>query len=295
MKKIVISLAVCTSLLLAADVATDQSQLKNEIKQTKEQIKVLDEKIKTLEGQLPPNEKIMTHTELGFIQTQGNTDSTTFNLDLKAKKGWGNHSLEISSDAQYAIDSGVETKNKYAVELEYGYALKNDLFITYLAGYKKDMFSGYDYQAYTGPGLKYTTIKTKNHLLNIEGSFLYSQDDIEDTQYDSSGNTISYPNSDNVAVASTTYGEIDNYASYRVKAIYNWQMLKNLKFDQELSYKSDFDDSSMSFIYSKTALSSRLSRIFSAGISYKVDYSNSPQAGIEYADRTFTANLIIDY
>jgi putative salt-induced outer membrane protein len=267
MQKIVISLAVCTSLLLAADASP--------VKAEKEDIK--------------------THTELGFVQTQGNTETTTFNLDLKAKKAWGKHNLEISADAQYAIDSGDETNNKYAVELEYGYALKDDLFITYLAGYKKDRFSGYDYQAYTGPGLKYTAIKTEKHTLNVEGSFLYSQDDIEDTQYDSSGNTISYPNSDNTVVASTTYGEIEDYASYRAKTVYNWQILENLKFEQELSYRSDFEDSSVSFIYSKTAFSSKLSKMFSAGISYKIDYSNSPQAGKEYTDRTFVANLIIDY
>jgi len=49
------------------------------------------------------------------------------------------------------------------------------------------------------------------------------------------------------------------------------------------------------FAFSKTALSTKFSDIFSAGISYKVDYSNSPATGKEYTDRTFTANLIIDY
>jgi hypothetical protein len=44
----------------------------------------------------------------------------------------------------------------------------------------------------------------------------------------------------------------------------------------------------------KTTLTSKLSDIFSAGLSYKVDYVNLPSVQ-EYADTTFTANAIIDY
>lgn len=295
MNKIVLSLVVASSLLMASEVAKDQEQLKKDIAQSKAEAKALSEKIKKLEAQLPPNEQLMTHTELGFIQTQGNTKTETFNLELKAKKGWGNHLLKFSLDAQYALDNDNETKNKYATELEYAYKLTDKLSATYLIGFKQDKFSGFDYQAYTGPGLKYNAIKTKAHILDIDGSILYSEDNVEDTNYDALGNIIAYPNPDNIATASTTYGAINRYGSYRVKGVYAWQMLTNLKFDQELSYRAELKDLTVFFVTSKTAFSSKINSTFSAGISYKVDYVNSPPTGKENTDKTFTANLIIDY
>jgi len=295
LNKIVLSLVVVSSLLMASEVAKDQEQLKKDIAQSKAEAKALSEKIKKLEAQLPPNEKLMTHTELGFIQTQGNTQTETFNLDLAAKKGWGKHLIKFSLDAQYALDSENETKNKYATELEYGYSLTDRLSATYLIGFKQDKFSGFDYQAYTGPGLKYLLIKTTKHNLALDGSILYSQDNVEDTKYDALGNIIAYPNPSNTPVASTTYGAINNYGSYRAKGVYAWQMLTNLKFDQELSYRAEFNDSTVFFATSKTAFSSKINSTFSAGISYKVDYVNSPPTGKENTDKTFTANLIIDY
>nr|WP_321267346.1 DUF481 domain-containing protein [uncultured Sulfurimonas sp.] len=293
MKKIVLSVVVASSLLMASDVA--QEQLKKEIAQSKADAKALAEKIKKLEAQLPPNENLVTHTELGFIQTQGNTQTETFNLDLEAKKGWGKHLVKFLFDAQYALDNKNETKNKYATELEYAYSLSDRLSATYLVGFKKDKFSGFDYQAYTGPGLKYLVLKNKKHNLTVDGSILYSQDDEEDTNYDAAGNVIDYPNPDNIATASTTYGPLDNYGSYRVKGVYAWQILDNLKFNQDLSFRARFNDSTIYFVTSKTAFSSKINSTFSAGISYKVDYVNSPPSAKETADRTFTANLIIDY
>ncbi len=265
MKKIVLSALVASSLVMAS------------------------------EPDLVKDDALVTHTEFGYIETQGNTKTKTFNLDAKVKKGWSRHIFELSFDGQYAEDKHVETKNKYLIELEYDYDITDRFAFNYLVGYKQDKFSGYDYQFYTGPGVKYKAIVSKAHNLNIEGNILYSQDSKESIYYDAKG-TIEYPNATNrVPTGVLEYGTTNDYASYRAKAVYNWQILKNLKFDQELSYRAEFKKAENYFVFSKTALTSKFTDIFSAGISYKVDYVNSPPKGKEYTDRTFTANLIIDY
>ena len=295
MKKIILSTLVASSLVMASEVAENQEQLKIDIAAAKAEAKASAAKVKELEAQLPPNEKLMTHTELGFIQTEGNTKTKTLNLELDAKKGWDKNLVMFSFDAQYAEDNNIESKNKFATELEYGYQFKEKLSITYLVGYKEDKFSGFNYQAYTGPGLKYLLLKTSKHNLNLEGSILYSIDDVEDTKYDAFNNIIAYPNPNNTATASILRGATNEYSSYRAKAAYAWQMLSNLKFDQELTYRSEFEDSKNYFVFSKSALSSKINSIFSAGISYKIDYVNTPPSGKKNTDKTFTANLIIDY
>ncbi len=217
---------------------------------------------------------LVTHTELGYIKTDGNTETQTFNLDAKAKKGWGKHIANLLIDAQYADDSGIETKNKYIIELNYDYEFTDRFAFTYLAGYKSDKFSNFDYQFYTGPGAKYKAIISDLHNLTLEGNILYAMDELKAIAPD------------------PAYS--DDYASYRAKGVYTWQMLENLKFSQELSYRGSFEETSNYFIFSKSALTSKLSDIFSAGISYKVDYVNEPGLK-ESTDTTLTANLIIDY
>jgi putative salt-induced outer membrane protein len=263
LKKIILSALVASSLMMAEEVV-DKNQL-------------------------------ITHSELGFIQTSGNTDTKTFNLEVDAKKAWDEHKFTFDFDAQYAEDQGVESKNKFSTELGYGCSLTERLSATYLVGYKQDKFSGFDYQAYTGPGLKYLAITGSVHKLDVEGSILYSKDQVEDTKLDATGAVILYPNPDNIAAVSVVNGSSNSYASYRAKAVYAWQMLANLKFDQELSYRAEIKDADVYFVYSKTSFSSKISDILSAGISYKVDYVNTPPQGKENTDKTFTANLIIDY
>ncbi len=263
MTKIVLSALVASSLVMAAEVA-DKNQL-------------------------------TTHTELGFIQTEGNTKTETFNLDLDAKKAFNEHLFSFSFDAQYAKSTEIETKNKFVTELGYSYSLTDKLSVTYIISYKEDKFSGFNYQTYTGPGLKYLVYKTKAHKLNIEGSILYSIDGTEDIDYDASGAIITYPNQDAITTAKTDYGETQTYASYRVKATYDWEILSNLKFNQELSFRAEIEDSEPFFFYSKTAFSSKISDFFSAGLSYKIDYVNTPPIGKDTTDRTLTANLIMDY
>ena len=244
------------------------------------------------EPDLKKDDAFVTHTELGYIETQGNTETKTFNLESTVKKGWGRNIFELHFDGQYASDKEVETKNKYIIELEYDYEITDRLAFDYLVGYKADKFSAFDYQFYTGPGAKYKAIVSKKHNLSLEGNILYAMDEISDVHYDSSNDVISYPAK--TAVARTVDGETDDYAAYRAKAVYGWKILENLEFDQELSYRGSFEETEKYFVFSKTALKSKFTDIFSASISYKVDYVN--EAGVkEKTDTTLTANLIIDY
>lgn len=214
---------------------------------------------------------LVTHAELGYTSTSGNTDTKSYTLDLDMKKAWDKHLFTFLFDTQYSDDNGVETNNKFLTELTYDYQFTDKFAFAYLVGYKDDKFSGYNYQAYTGPGIKYKVIAQEAHNLSVEGNILYSQDEIQ------------------------TPKETVDYTSLRAKGVYEWQILENLKFAQELSYRTDLEENDNYFVYSKSGLISKLSDIFSFGISYKVDYVNAPPANVVHADKTLTANLIVDY
>ena len=222
---------------------------------------------------------LTTHTELGYIETDGNTKTKTFNLDAKAKKSFDKHVFNALIDAQYASDSTNgpenEIKNKYLAELNYDYQLDDRFSFNYLAGYKEDKFSSFINQYYTGPGAKYKAIVSEKQNLSLEASALYAADN--------------YNNSPAVTK------DNDSYAAYRVQGLYDLQVLENLKFNQEVSMRGSVEDTQNYFVYSKSVLTSKLSDMFSAGLSYKIDYVAEPITGVKGTDTTLTFNLIIDY
>ena len=283
MIKILLSTLLLSSTLLA-ELSVDKKR--EMIAQTKAKIEALQASLKEMESSLPEEKKkqeavelakklkkseLKTHTELGYVSTKGNTNTTTFSVDSKIKKDIDKHSFALAFDGQYAKDKDTQTKNKYLVELDYGFKITDRFYFDYLIGYKKDRFSSYNYQAYTGPGAKYKAIISDKHNLTLNANLLYSQDEIEGTN------------------------KINNYSSLQTKGLYEWQMAQNLKFAQELSYRTELENMDNYFMYSKTAFINKLNSILSAGISYKVDYVNLTSIGTEHTDKTLTANLIIDY
>jgi len=211
-------------------------------------------------------QEFITHTELGYVQTNGNTDTKTFNLDSKIERTWGKHVGSATIDAQYAKSDDVTSKKKYDLESEYNYKINSKLSFTYLVGYKYDAFSGLDYQLYTGPGAKYNVLSN----LSVEAGILYSEDNYETA-------------------------DTEDYAAYRLKSDYNNKIAENLKFTQMLELKGSFDETDNYFVTSKSAFTSKISDKFSAGVSYKVDYVNTPVSGKENTDTTLSLNLIMDY
>lgn len=212
----------------------------------------------------------MTHTELSYINTSGNTNASSFALEFKGKKQYARYALRADLFANYAEDNGIESKNQWGTELNYDRELTKRLALNYLVGYKDDQFSGFDYQFYTGPGLVHKTIVSDHHNLTTQGNILYAVDAIET-------------------------GEKHEYAGFKAGLNYEWKIQDNLKFLEDASIRMDLSDLNNYFLYSKTALQSKINSSLSMGVSYKVDYTNEPVAGKTATDKTLMVSLIIDY
>lgn len=220
---------------------------------------------------LQADNKLHTHAEFGYFSTSGNTDVTAYNFDLNTKKAWDKHHLNFLFNAQYTDENSKKTSDRFLGELQYDYDVSEKIAFSYLIGYENDKFSGFNYQFYTGPGAKYKAIEEAKHKLLLEGNILYSKDEYE------------------------TPKVTNDYTSVRAKGLYEWQILDNLKFNQDLSYRVDAEEMDNYFVSSRTAFTSKLTDVFSFGISYQIDYVNMPPVGAERSDKILTANLIVDY
>ncbi len=239
----------------------------------------------------------ITHTELGYVETSGNTETTSATLDFKGKKSWDRNSIQFDLDYLYGEENGIENNNKLETELNYDYSFAKNVSFNYLVGYKDNKFSGFNYQFYTGPGVKYKAVENDAHKLAFQLNALYARDSQTDKYYDALGEEIKYPYVDpsKDLTASTVIGKTEEYGSFFLKGDYAWKITDSFKFIQMLSYRVDAEDSDIYFINSKTGVESKISNIFSMGVNYKVAYVNTPPVGNERTDRTFTVSLIIDY
>ncbi len=305
--KVLLTLLTLTALLFAEQTLDEK---RAQIEATKAKILELQASLETMESSLPEKieeiksaniaaekkkNEFVVHAEMGFSDTGGNTDTTAASAEISIKKSFDKHLFELSFDSQYSDDDNEETKNKYIVELEYDYEITERFAFDYLTGYKDDKFSGYDYQLYTGPGVKYKVLMLENHDLSIETNILYAKDSIEDKDYDINDALIKYPNPDKVAVAYSVSGDTRDYTALRAKFNYEWRILETLKFTQEASWRAEASDTKNYFVFSKSALVNKINDIFSFSVDYKVDYINEQAPDKDKTDTTLTANIIIDY
>jgi len=227
---------------------------------------------------------LVTHTELSYVNTTGNSETQSFALNSKAKKSVGAHTFSLAGDALYSeakqqIDANtsktVMNKNKWSVTGNYDYSFNTILAMNYYINNKADRFSGYDNQFSTGPGLVVNAYTSKTQTLSIKANVLYSRDDITKT-------------------GAADYKSPNEYGALFGALTYEWKILDNLKVSEDATYKRDASDADAYFATSKTALENKISDVFSLGASYNIDYVNQKEAKY-YTDNTFLLSLIIDY
>ncbi len=261
-------------LVFVSVVFADQKEvevLKQRLEKLKKEQKVLKKVIEGLQSKIPPENIWKTHFELGYIDTNGNTNTTSFNTDLKIQKRFlYRHLLIYTFDAQYSKEDEKTGKNKYFTELIYKYEMKELWKFTYLSGYKKDKFSAFDYQFYTGPGVLYKVFKTDKEKLSLECSILYSVD----KRYSDE--------------------ESQQYVSGRLKGNYFYKIMDGLVLSEEASYRTELKSAQNYFIYSVTKLTSKIYKYFSMNLSYKVDYTSEANEK-ENLDTTFSINGVVDF
>jgi len=218
-------------------------------------------------------EPLKTHTELSYMTSSGNSDTDTFSLKSELSKKFNDiHSVNGKITALYVTDSnGDAIANQHHLEGKYNYTFSSDFFAYLKANYTKDKFSGYNYRYTIGPGFGYhIPIRDKAHSLDLSLGALYSEDKIE-------------------ADDST-----ETYQSSEVELKYVWNIQENLKFKEDISYRTDLDKTENYYADSVTSIEQKLSDKLSLGLSYTIKYQNESPT-YKNTDRIFLTSLIIDY
>ncbi|WP_418185836.1 DUF481 domain-containing protein [Aliarcobacter vitoriensis] len=206
--------------------------------------------------------------ELSYINTSGNTDTSSLSGRLGLNAKFDEQELKAKGSILKSKDNNKKSANKYELELDYDHMIGDRLY-TYLgAHYINDEFSDYDSRLNVGPGLGYKFIYTDDEVLDIQGGFDYAVDKFKN-------------------------GKKDEYVAPRAELNYKYKIKENIELKQMLSYLISAEDSEKYFFSSETGIAVKMMENLSLGASYRIDYVNYTEK--EKTDKKFLTSLIFDF
>ena len=207
-------------------------------------------------------------TEIGYVQTAGNSSSTSANVKSLYKRKWEKFLLTLKGTH---ISSSHE--NRASAE-SYSFSEKGDIpfsrrFYTYeLVGWEKDRFAGIDSRYNMQLGIGYKFIETEKHLLSSELGGDYT-------------------------IEECLSGNNDEFGSLRGYLKYAYALSDTAECTQEGEILYNLEDPDDRRTSSMTALSASLSTNLSLKISYTIKYDNVPAYGFKKTDTILSSSIIL--
>jgi putative salt-induced outer membrane protein len=126
-----------------------------------------------------PADPFVGSVSLGYLATNGNTDSTNGNFSLKST--WdldGPWKHDWTALAINARTNGVQTAESYSASYKAMRDFSETSYLFFSTDWRQDIFSGYDRQASQAIGYGRRLIDTERHMLAIEGGAGAKQSDL---------------------------------------------------------------------------------------------------------------------
>lgn len=215
---------------------------------------------------------LSNETELSYINTNGNTETTT----LKAKntlKWQATEQLGVLwlASALYGESDDVRNAEQYATELRTNYLLTEKFYTSLLGGWMQDKFAGIDDKYYVGLACGYFVFDGPKHFLNFEAGARYVDEEYIDDTY-------------------------EEFAQGNILGRYEYAFTEKNKFTQTVNYAIDFEEGKSYEVESETAVVCALTDIISLKAAYEVKYVNRPvPSTLDRTDTIFSTSIIINY
>jgi putative salt-induced outer membrane protein len=210
------------------------------------------------------------HLELSYVQTSGNSNTTTFSSKLQGTAALSQtESIKAKGSVLYSKNENSTSANKYNLELDYNHMISEKLYSYMGISYIKDELSDYDYRLNIGPGLGYKLLEDEIQTIDIQGGLDYAYD-----KYNSGSTT-------------------DNYLAGKTELNYKYRFSPTVDFKQMISYLESFEDGDKYFATSDSSIGVKMTQNLSLGVSYSIDYTNKTNK--ENTDKKFLTSLIVDF
>ncbi len=216
-------------------------------------------------AQDPPKPREFT-ADLGFVNTTGNTQVTTFNLGEKLilRRDRWEHKQQFGS--VYAAQDGDQTSNLLFANWRSDLALNKNFALFGFAGYDRNTFAGISRRFEEALGVAAKLLTRDTDTWSLEVGLAMNQQRALD------GTTL-------------------NFASLRSGTAFRHNFTKASFFQQTVEFLPSFKISEDYRINTESAFVAPISTHISMKLGYTVRYDNLPEVGKLANDRIFTSGL----
>jgi len=208
------------------------------------------------------------NAELGFVQTGGNTDTSSLNLKGKGIRDGDEWRTTAEASALQSKDTGTTTSEKYNFSIQEDWKIMESGYLFARFSYEQDKFGGYNSRMSETIGYGFDILKEDAMTWNAElGGGVRQSEDVAGVK-----------TSDSIVRAST---------------VFNWKISDTTAFSQTLSTEGSSKGGYTT--KSETALTNQVAGNLSSKISYSVANNSKAPAGTKASDTVLAASLVYSY
>ncbi|HWW20849.1 MAG TPA: DUF481 domain-containing protein [Steroidobacteraceae bacterium] len=218
--------------------------------------------------------------QLGFLASQGNTQSTSANaaIDMGLALDPWEHKLHL--DGLYGKSSDVVAAEKYEAGWQSQYTVTPVLYGYGALRYEHDLFSGFQYQASETAGVGYKLFNTADTKLSVQVGVGYRELRPETITKDADGRIIR-------TLQATNNGAVGTFGLDYTQALTSTTSLAN-----RLLVEAGSGDT---LITDTVALTVKMSTRLALSLGYSLQDNTNPPGGLKKIDSVETINLVFAF
>lgn len=207
-------------------------------------------------------------TDFGFVNTAGNTSTTTLNAGESFSYTTGPWTFGQLFAVVYGRTDGEKSAENYTASLRGDYAFNEHFGVYALGNWNKNEFAGIARRFEEGGGFTYKPIARERTTLAFEAGISANQQ-------------------------RSTDGVDDAYAAGRGALLFKQMFATSAYFQQTAEILPNLQTSDDYRVNTETALVAPLSKSIAFKAGYVIRFDNDPEPGFEKTDRYLTSGLQI--
>jgi len=208
--------------------------------------------------------------DFSYVSTGGNSDAQTLAGAEKLEHKTTAWLFTQRGAAVWGTSNGIESANRYLVELRADRELSKRVAIYGLLGWTRDPFAAVNRRFDEGVGLVAHVILPTPHTLDVQAG-------------------------GGMAQRKTTLDENEEFATGRVAGYYKYEFRPKTYFETENVYLHNFDKPDDYEVQSRLAVVAALANSIGVKMGYSYRYRNQPPDGFRNWDSTFASGIQISY
>ena len=229
----------------------------------------------------PPQDVWIGKGQLGFLDSQGNSDAVSLNGNIDLLRYDGPWKNEFYVGGLYGKNSGIVSAERWETHGQSNYTLSGDLFVFGGLRYEHDLFDGFQYQASVTSGLGYKLLNGDDTKLTLQVGAGYRRLRPETIDKDDSGEVISRTPLDATGEAIATVGVDFSHAFTKTTTLTN-------KFLTEAG-------SDNTLLHDELALTVKMSDKLALSVGYTISDNTKPPAPLKKVDTLTSVNLVFGF